>query len=224
MVSEVEKPKRGDSGFMSAIGLNVGTSVAIAVVLIVLAVIFIDAGNGDASDEPANDAPASLDRSGIDNGPFRTTKHPCETVDFDDYEALTGMAPHVNEEVTEDLGSLIQMYCWIGSGDEDGPITGHGLDMRAKLFGTQPAAEADFEDASDKTDSSVDEVTPMDGPWDEAVTMTDDFSNGDIFVVRDHNLTIRITQSVRPIDAIDTNDAEALMTTYAKQMLTALRR
>ncbi|GAA4918884.1 hypothetical protein LX16_4442 [Stackebrandtia albiflava] len=147
----------------------------------------------------------------------------CGVLDFADYEATVGVAPQIRDETTEDLGDRVRMYCWLGPSEDDGGPRDHGLDMRAQLYDDEATAETDYRDALGLTDVPLSDMTPVEGPWDEAATAYMADLEQYLLIVRDGDLTIGVIQAVRPRDAIDAEAARDLMVSYATQILAALR-
>lgn len=201
--------------------------VAIVLMLMFLALvvlIWLDPGPSTSSGSKRGGPPPSLnpEPSETPDVAYGATDQLCAALDFDEYTELIGTKPTPQFQQISGMEGEGIMQCQLTSRDRDAAIRDCEVFVVVEQY--ESSDEADMRYGEDLKNSKVSKskMDPSDGPWDQVVSHSTKggYEAQYSLDVQEDNLTLSLTQTVTPVDAIDTNEANGLMSGYAEQILT----
>lgn len=196
---------------------------AVAAIAIGLAAL---AGCTSGGGEPGGDGSASTSASASPSeteGSYREVDKPCEVLDDDLYEDIVGLDPRKGIDDSEADDDMTQMTCRFESLDIGKDQPEFSIEVMSRVFSREEAAERDYDDALGLNSTGVEDMTGIDGPWQDGAWLVHEETSHYLLVARDDNLAIGITVYIRPLDGLKEKKVMELMTTYAGQTMTGLK-
>jgi hypothetical protein len=152
---------------------------------------------------------------------YHARRQLCEGLDLSLYKEVVGMKATTDDETFGKSGHSVNMGCFLYSGGNDKSRRVHKLIVSAEQYDSRALVEPRYEHLLKVSGVTEKDKDVVEGPWKQGIIYISEDTY--VLTISDDTLVLNLKQSVDPLDAMETDDAMQLMTTYAMQTLKYLK-